>query len=600
MKTRKMSIIVPVLALIITAYPQLDLPAWPDEPPDDWKTYHLAHPGPGGAEPGDPNAAIYYQGLYHMHYIYQNSEGHAFAHVSSEDMVYWKWHPTVLTKSFTGHGMYSGTAFLTKEGQPAAIYHGEGSGRNQLIRALDDSLNQWSEPEAVIPLLGNGEEADISNWDPDLWLNGDTYYALSGGEDPDLMKSDDLENWLSMGKLLHDDFPSNIDAVRSEDISCANMFPIGNKWMLLCINHERGARYYLGDFVGEKYLPDFHAMMNWIPNGWNQEVGPYFAPESMLTPDGRRVMWAWILYNVEQGIQSLPRELELPADGVLRIKPLTELAKLRHNPVSLSDITVTSAGEYQFSGPAGDAVECKVVFKAPLPDEFGVKLLGDNSELGGITITAGASKTTLDLGPSGEVISPPFQLANGEDLTLRIFVDKNLVEVFANDRQAAVTLNPEIRLNPNIRLFTSDADVVVSELTAWNMRSTYDEPPPDPRCMNPLACNYDPEATESCYNDTCCRYEDAEGLCTCTEPDCGGAMTEKRDVNLQYHVTAQGITVVNTGKISVKVRDTRGQTAVTNSGREMVFTSFAGLEPGIYVVEVLSDEQMSTRIIVVF
>ena len=41
----------------------------------------------------------------------------------------------------------------------------------------------------------------------------------------------------------------------------------------------------------------------------------YFAPESLLTPDGRRVMWAWIRTAGADGalmnktIQSLPREL---------------------------------------------------------------------------------------------------------------------------------------------------------------------------------------------------------------------------------------------------------------------------------------------------
>ena len=75
---------------------------------------------------------------------------------------------------------------------------------------------------------------------------------------------------------------------KGEDISCANMFKIGNKWMLLCISHRLGCRYYLGDFKDEKYLPEFQAMMSW--NGNN-----FFAPESVLTKDGRRVMWAWLL-----------------------------------------------------------------------------------------------------------------------------------------------------------------------------------------------------------------------------------------------------------------------------------------------------------------
>ena len=66
-------------------------------------------------------------------------------------------------------------------------------------------------------------------------------------------------------------------------------------------------RYYLGGFKDEKYLPEFHAMMSWNGNH-------FFAPESMLTHDGRRVMWAWLLGMpiAPTGVQSLPRESFAP------------------------------------------------------------------------------------------------------------------------------------------------------------------------------------------------------------------------------------------------------------------------------------------------
>ena len=101
-----------------------ETPAMPKNVPANWLTYHLAHPGPGVGMPGDPNPAFFYKGRYHLHYIYKNKHGFAFAHVSSKDMVTWKWHPTVLVGPNTGHGMFSGTGFFTKDGRPAMIYHG--------------------------------------------------------------------------------------------------------------------------------------------------------------------------------------------------------------------------------------------------------------------------------------------------------------------------------------------------------------------------------------------------------------------------------------------------------------------------------------------
>ena len=133
----------------------------PANPPDDWLTFHLLHPGPGGAMPGDPNCAFYWKGRYHLHYIYNHQYGFAFAHVSSDDMVHWKWHPTTLHPKFTGHGMFSGTGFFTKEGKPAIIYHGQGSGRNQLAFALDDNLEKWTKPVAIVPRDAAGKEPKI-------------------------------------------------------------------------------------------------------------------------------------------------------------------------------------------------------------------------------------------------------------------------------------------------------------------------------------------------------------------------------------------------------------------------------------------------------
>jgi len=442
-----------------------ETPAWPARPPANWVTYHLAHPGPGRAYPGDPNCVFDYKGTYHLHYIYRNHTGFVFAHVSSNDLVRWTWHPTVLAPPTTGHGMFSGTGFYTTEGKPAIIYHGQGSGKNWIQLPKDDQFNSWSEPMAVWPKTPDGKLPKMRHWDPDCWLNGKTYYALSGGGNPPLLKSADLKNWTYLGDLLHEDYPAKTLGIgRGEDISCANMFKIGTKWMLLCISHRLGCRYYLGDFKDEKYLPDFHAMMSFGGNA-------FFAPESMLTRDGRRVMWAWLTRPKAgpTGMQCLPRELELPADGVLRITPLRELASLRHNEKSWEKVTVADGADRALDGLAGDALEIEATFASPVPRECGLHLLADEAGKGGISIIAGSGRKTLRVG----TIEAPFALKDGEDLTLRVFIDKNLVEVFANDRQAAVFAHAHVRQKPNVRLFAKGSNAAVTSVRAWKMKSIY-------------------------------------------------------------------------------------------------------------------------------
>jgi sucrose-6-phosphate hydrolase SacC (GH32 family) len=478
-----------------------EMPVFPETPPETWLTYHLAHPGPGKPVPWDPNCAIFYKGRYHLHYIYKvpsyahvgskdivRWSGPSFAHVSSKDMVHWTWQPTVLTPSNTGHGMFSGTAFLTKEGKPAIIYHGKGTERNQIAFALDDDLNQWSEPIPVEPRTATGEEVKIErHWDPDCWLMDGAYYALSGGKEPTLSKSEDLRKWEFLGEFLHPDFPNDLGVSRDEDISCANLFKIGDKWMLLCISHELGARYYLGDFKDGKFLPDHHALMNWAR--WD-----FFAPESLLTPDGRRVMWSWCTPKVpdspkswfktavrkrdfpnlvdgkiQLGVQSLPRELSLPEDGVLRIKPLRELAKLRTDPKQEKDIIVGSDTEYLLKGMSGDTMELELVLDSPAAGEFGVKILSAEDGSNGFTISSGNASKTLKVG----YINPPFELKEGEDLTLRIFIDKSMIEVFANDRQAAVAWHEYDPNDLHVSLFSNGGDTKVKTVSSWKMKSIY-------------------------------------------------------------------------------------------------------------------------------
>jgi beta-fructofuranosidase len=240
--------------------------------------------------------------------------------------------------------------------------------------------------------------------------------------------------------------------------------------MALGIAHPRGCRYYLGDFKDEQYLPDFHAHMNFAKDGPRQG---YFSPETVLTPDGRRVVWTWIrdMPLNPEGVQALPRELELPEDGVLRMKPLRELVKLRFDQKQESKITIKGGGSYYLKELNGDALELEIKFAAPLPEEFGLNLLGNEKDgSGAMSIITGAEKKLLAVGN----LNAPFQLREGESLSLRVFIDKNLVEVFANDRQAVSYVHvPVIRKNPNISLFARGGDLKVTKVTAWKMKSIY-------------------------------------------------------------------------------------------------------------------------------
>ena len=190
---------------------------------------------------------------------------------------------------------------------------------------------------------------------------------------------------------------------------------------------------------------------------------------AILSKDGRRIMWAWLVSNKLSGVQSLPRELELPADGILRIKPLRELKKLRYGQISKFSFKIKGSEKYQPLDITGDAIDLEIKFNSPLPNQFGVDILGDSLGNNFVEILIDEVKNVIHVGN----VKAPFNLMNNEDLHLRVFIDKNIIEIFANDKQAIVYEHEYIRNQPNIKIFSKDDDLFVESIQTWKMKNIY-------------------------------------------------------------------------------------------------------------------------------
>ena len=450
--------------------------------------YHLMHPG-GDSAPGDPNAAFCLDGTYHLHYIlrqtWHGQRSYCFVHVTSPDMLNWTWQTTKLQPSFTGHGMYSGTGFITREGAPAVIYHGQASGRNYIAVAKDRALSAWKKPHPINPKTLLGEDAEMHHWDPDCFVINDTYYAISGGIEQPIMRSQDLVNWSHVGNFLKHEMP---EVAIGEDISCPNFFRLGDKWVLLCISHPLGCRYYVGDWDAdaEQFVPEIHGRMNWRrpeQSIYRTEYRDYFAPESVLTTDGRRVMWAWIATLHEdifqRTVQALPRELILADDNTLRIRPLQELERLRYDLLTLRNVTVTlpershgSSATEHIADLEHDAYEIKITVdpEQTKRKRFGFQLFADEANEG-LSIMVHPENGTLRIGTT----ESPFAVADlpeTEALELRIFVDKYVVEVFANERQAVVGVHMDYRSAHGLKVYTYGDTTIIREINLWKLKPT--------------------------------------------------------------------------------------------------------------------------------
>lgn len=441
--------------------------------------YHFVTPE-GFCMPFDPNGAIFWKGRYHLFYIFQDTTlgkgDHHWGHISSTDLVHWRHHPTGLVS-----GMFSGNCFINKEGVPTMCYHQVDQG-NALAVALDDELNEWEKLESnpITPKTSQGDKYHdrYSSWDPYGWLQGDTYYAIFGGKTPGIVKSRSMEGpWEYVGDL----FAHGLKGVSlNEDVSCADLFKISDKYMLLCISHRLGCRYYLGQWKNEQFYPEFHEKMSWVDND-------FFAPESLLDDKGRRIMWAWIFDGREDdtieasgwsGTMSLPRVLWLGKDGMLRMKPAEELETLRYNSQKRADLTIKADTELPLKGIRGNCLELKLEIAPGDARQVGIKVCcsPDGQEQTAIFYDAADRKLKIDtrrssLGEGRKSIEAgPLELKADESLKLRVFVDKSVVEVFANDRQAVMRrIYPSRRDSLNVILFAKGGSATVRTLRTWEM-----------------------------------------------------------------------------------------------------------------------------------
>ena len=473
--------------------------------------YHIVAPE-GLCGPFDPNGALFWKGRYHLMYIIQTQKGHCWAHISSRDLVHWRHHPLCLEPGEGDRGIFSGGAFLDRNGTATITYWGLGDDRGICIAtSTDDGLDRWTKSphNPVIRQTGFGYAARGGQVygvaDPSaIWIHQGRYYMLTGnllvlreyglkrgqaqhkGDTTYLFVSDDLVRW----KYLHPFYKSDRKWTRAdEDNMCPDFFPLpssaqggppSDRHMLLFISHNLGCQFYVGRYENHRFLPETHGRMTWADNA-------LFAPESLVDGRGRRIMWAWIFDGRSgrtraasgwSGTMSLPRVLWLAEDKTLRMAPPQELELLRYHPRKLESLTVPGGAEVPLADVKGTSLELAVEIVPDAAKQFGVKVCcSPGGEEQTVVLCDAAEKklridtrkSSLGEGPKS-VEGGPFALKPGEPLRLRVFVDRSVVEVFANDRQAVMRrIYPTRKDARGVVLFSRGGGVKVTSVQAWQM-----------------------------------------------------------------------------------------------------------------------------------
>jgi len=471
--------------------------------------YHFIAPE-GVATPFDPNGAIFWKGKYHLFYIFQDPDlphdGHCWGHASSTDLLHWTFHPTALApaQGDPDVGIFSGGACVSPEGVPTIVYHGCGCG-TCIATAADDDLIEWTKsphnPVIPEPVEGSPGWGVYNVFDPHPWVEGDTaYVALGAKVKPHdirdtlyLFRSTDMVNWEYLRQFYA---PNPNWTGEEEDCACPDFFPIGDRYMLSCISHPRGARYYLGRYDDGTFIPEEHHRMN-FPGG------SCFASESLLDGQGRRIFWAWVIDQrrgkgfsyAGLGVMTMPRVLALDAGGRLLIHPPAEFERLRRNHRHKKDFVVDDGQEAVLADIRGDVIELSVEAAVPEQGVFGlwVRASEDREEQTGIIVNPAEGTLSVDADNASNngnvfygyklmlagwqedvrVQQAPFKLKAGEKLHLRIFIDKSILEVYANGRQCITQrIYPTREDAVGVHVFSRGGATTVHSLDAWDIATT--------------------------------------------------------------------------------------------------------------------------------
>lgn len=470
--------------------------------------YHFVAPEGQTAMPFDPNGALYWRGRYHLFYIFQDPAlpegGHGWGHASSADLLHWTYHPPALVPAPGDPevGIFSGGAFVNRDGVPTLIYHGVRAG-TCLAMAEDDDLIRWRKhphnPVIPEPRPGGPGWGVYNVFDPHAWVEGNEYRVILGGrvkphdlyDTAYLFRSTDLVHWEYLRPFYN---PNPRMTAAEEDCACPDFFRLGHRHALICISHAYGTRCYLGRYQDGTFVPEEHHRMNW-------PGGPCFAPESLEDARGRRLLWVWLLdqrkggkwLRADLGVMSLPRVLSLDPAGRLLIEPPEELTQLRRNPRGSYNLRVSTGQEVMLDRVAGDVMEMTLRGRLSAQGVAGLKIrmAPDGSEQTSIIVDAREGALSIDTTHSStspevfqyhplmqagapwqdvRVQTAPFVLAPDEPLELRVFLDKSVLEVFAN-RHRCVTqrIYPADPASLGTAVFCRQGTLEVDTVQAWDL-----------------------------------------------------------------------------------------------------------------------------------
>lgn len=454
----------------------------------------------------DPNGLIHWQGKYHLFYQHNPSgpvHGRIhWGHACSEDLIHWTHLPVALAPTPGGpdeEGCWSGCAVVDDAGVPTFLYTGvrDGYRRQQacLATSSDDLLSLTKHPgNPIIPGPPAGMEA-LGFRDHTVWREDDGWYQLIGsgiqgvGGAVLLYRSPDLRQWEYLHPLLVGEHGQSGPLWTGSMWECPDFFPLGDQHTLVFSIWDDQQLHYTAYFVGSyaehRFTPRTVRMLDF---GGRH----FYAPQTLLDGQGRRLIWGWLVEGRPvhaqvaagwSGALSLPRVLTMHPAGVIGMTPAPELAALRGGYVQLADQELAAVGLGGLHDVRGDTLEIQATIELDAATQvaLSVRRAPGGEEETRISYDAGSGQLALDrarssLDPETERTrhEGELRLAPGEPLQLQVFLDRSVIEVFANGRACITSrIYPTRSDSLGLELTGIAGRAYVRRLDVWEMRSIW-------------------------------------------------------------------------------------------------------------------------------
>jgi beta-fructofuranosidase len=452
----------------------------------------------------DPNGLTRWKGLYHL--FYQHNPYSAewgqihWGHAVSDDLVHWRDLPIALSPNPKGPdyaGCWSGCA-VVHDDVTMFFYTGVYPEAVCIAIGKDDLLTlDKYDGNPVIPAPPEGIYAG-DPWDfrdPFVWQNDDEWYMLiasrqegSGGMAL-LYRSLDLHQWEYLHPFFEGDMQQTQPFWMGVQWECPNYFAQEDRHVLIVSVAGEGdgdlryPAYFVGDLEDHRLRPRQSGIVDY---------GSCFYAPQILHDKDRYLMWGWLQETrstVAQkaagwsGVMSLPRIISLQDDDSLSITPAPELQQLRSNGQSLNNLSLEESEHHIISEIEGDGLEIVASFRISGAARFGIQVRCSPDGEERTTIAFGVQKSelvvdctqsSLDEDTQRDICSAHVPLPDDSLLTLHVFLDRSVLEVFANDSTVISTrIYPTRPDSMGLQLFCHEGNVQVERCDIWKLKSIW-------------------------------------------------------------------------------------------------------------------------------